>query len=155
MHCTPESRLLPLSAVTRPHRSTGTQVVGLSKFNRIVHHICERPQIQEEMTSQIADALRDIVKTPHMCAYCFVQPRCTLQPPPISPPINLTTDCPYRAVVVKAEHHCMTQVRTSVSAMMRLLTSFTAGRSGARERHDDSHHDGRIPRQRKLAQRIL
>jgi hypothetical protein len=42
------------------------QVIGLSKFNRIVHHICERPQIQEEMTSQIADALRETVKTPHM-----------------------------------------------------------------------------------------
>jgi GTP cyclohydrolase I len=51
------------SNVTAP-----TQVIGLSKFNRIVHHICERPQIQEEMTTQIADALRAIVKTPHMCA---------------------------------------------------------------------------------------
>jgi len=27
------------------------EVIGLSKFNRIVHHICERPQIQEEMTT--------------------------------------------------------------------------------------------------------
>jgi hypothetical protein len=46
--------------------ATDAQVIGLSKFNRIVHHICERPQIQEEMTSQIADALRETVKTPHM-----------------------------------------------------------------------------------------
>jgi GTP cyclohydrolase I len=50
------------------------EVIGLSKFNRIVHHICERPQIQEEMTTQIAEAL----KTENI------------------------------AVVVKAEHHCMT-----------------------------------------------
>ena len=28
------------------------EVIGLSKFNRIVHHIAERPQIQEEMTVQ-------------------------------------------------------------------------------------------------------
>lgn len=54
------------------------EVIGLSKFNRIVHHIAERPQIQEEMTTQIADALREYAKTPHI------------------------------AVVVKAEHHCMT-----------------------------------------------
>lgn len=54
------------------------EVIGLSKFNRIVHHICERPQIQEEMTSQIADALKQYAKTEHI------------------------------AVVVKAEHHCMT-----------------------------------------------
>ena len=54
------------------------EVIGLSKFNRLVHHICERPQIQEEMTTEIADALREYAKTPHI------------------------------AVVVKAEHHCMT-----------------------------------------------
>jgi len=54
------------------------EVIGLSKFNRLVHHICERPQIQEEMTSQIAEALRQYAKTENI------------------------------AVVVKAEHHCMT-----------------------------------------------
>ena len=54
------------------------EVIGLSKFNRLVHHICERPPIQEEMTSQIAEALKDYAKTEHI------------------------------AVVVKAEHHCMT-----------------------------------------------
>jgi GTP cyclohydrolase IA len=54
------------------------EVIGLSKFNRLVHHICERPQIQEEMTSQIAEALKGYAKTENI------------------------------AVVVKAEHHCMT-----------------------------------------------
>jgi len=54
------------------------EVIGLSKFNRLVHHIAERPQIQEEMTTQIADALKDYAKTPNV------------------------------AVLVKAEHHCMT-----------------------------------------------
>lgn len=55
-----------------------SEVIGLSKFNRLVHHICERPQIQEEMTTQIAEALREYARTEHI------------------------------AVVVKAEHHCMT-----------------------------------------------
>lgn len=54
------------------------EVIGLSKFNRLVHHICERPQIQEEMTTQIAEALQEYAKTSNI------------------------------AVVVKAEHHCMT-----------------------------------------------
>ena len=54
------------------------KVIGLSKFNRIIHHIVERPQIQEEMTTQIADALKEYAHTSHI------------------------------AVVVKAEHHCMT-----------------------------------------------
>jgi GTP cyclohydrolase I len=55
------------------------EVIGLSKFNRLVHHICERPQIQEEMTTQIASALKQYAKTDNI------------------------------AVVVKAEHFCMTQ----------------------------------------------
>lgn len=55
------------------------EVIGLSKFNRLVHHICERPQIQEEMTTQIANALKKYSKTNNI------------------------------AVVVKAEHFCMTQ----------------------------------------------
>tara|TARA_R110000824_G_scaffold47596_2_gene135344 strand:+ start:423 stop:1100 length:678 start_codon:yes stop_codon:yes gene_type:complete len=54
------------------------EVIGLSKFNRLIHHICERPQIQEEMSSQIADKLEKYAKTENI------------------------------AVVVKAEHHCMT-----------------------------------------------
>lgn len=54
------------------------EVIGLSKFNRIIQHIAERPQIQEEMTTQIADALKEYAKTEHV------------------------------AVVLKAEHHCMT-----------------------------------------------
>ena len=54
------------------------EVIGLSKFNRLVHWISERPQIQEEMTTQIADALVEYAKTPNV------------------------------AVVLKAEHHCMT-----------------------------------------------
>jgi GTP cyclohydrolase IA len=54
------------------------EVIGLSKFNRLVSHICERPQIQEEMTSQIAEALQKYAKTSNI------------------------------AVVLKAEHQCMT-----------------------------------------------
>jgi GTP cyclohydrolase I len=54
------------------------KVIGLSKFNRLVHWISERPQIQEEMTSQIADALVEYAETPNV------------------------------AVILKAEHHCMT-----------------------------------------------
>ena len=42
------------------------EVIGLSKFNRIVHHIAERPQIQEEMTTHIADELVKFAKTPHV-----------------------------------------------------------------------------------------
>ncbi|QJT70870.1 GTP cyclohydrolase I type 1 [Vibrio phage vB_VcorM_GR7B] len=53
------------------------KVIGLSKFSRLVNHIARRPQIQEELTSQIADALEDLL------------------------------ECEGIAVVVRAEHQCM------------------------------------------------
>lgn len=52
------------------------KVLGLSKFARVVHWVAARPQIQETMTSQIADRLMKIthaqgvivvVKAEHMC----------------------------------------------------------------------------------------
>lgn len=56
----------------------GRNVIGLSKFNRIVDWIASRPQIQEEMTIQITDA------------------------------IQKETDADGVAVLMQAEHHCMT-----------------------------------------------
>ena len=56
----------------------GKNVIGLSKFNRIVRWIAQRPQIQEEMTMQIADKLEEITKAEGI------------------------------GVVIKAEHMCMT-----------------------------------------------
>jgi len=54
----------------------GKEVVGLSKFNRLVDWVASRPQIQEEMTEQIADlieeqtepeALAVVIKAQHFC----------------------------------------------------------------------------------------
>lgn len=56
----------------------GKNVVGLSKFNRIVNWIARRPQIQEEMTVQIADEIESMTKAEGL------------------------------AVVIKAEHACCT-----------------------------------------------
>jgi len=55
----------------------GKEVIGLSKFNRIVDWVASRPQIQEEMTQQIADEIQEITKAEGI------------------------------AIVLKAEHHCM------------------------------------------------
>lgn len=65
------------------------EVIGLSKFNRIVSWISERPQIQEEMTTQIAEALSKYAKTPNV------------------------------AVIIKASHGCMSMrgVKESCGAM--------------------------------------
>ena len=54
----------------------GKKVIGLSKFNRMVDWIASRPQIQEEMTEQIADEIEKqteakgvavVIKAKHFC----------------------------------------------------------------------------------------
>ena len=66
------------------------KVIGLSKFNRMVDWIASRPQIQEEMTEQIADM------------------------------IEKETSALGVAVIIKAEHFCMTArgVKEHESEMM-------------------------------------
>jgi GTP cyclohydrolase IA len=39
------------------------KVIGLSKINRIVQYYAKRPQVQERLTEQIADALKDALHT--------------------------------------------------------------------------------------------
>jgi len=38
-------------------------VIGLSKINRIVNYYARRPQVQERLTIQIANALKEALKT--------------------------------------------------------------------------------------------
>lgn len=38
------------------------QVIGLSKINRLVQYYSKRPQVQERLTNQIAEALKDILQ---------------------------------------------------------------------------------------------
>ena len=66
------------------------KVIGLSKFNRMVDWIASRPQIQEEMTEQIADM------------------------------VEKETEAKGVAVIIKAEHFCMTArgVKEHESEMM-------------------------------------
>lgn len=40
----------------------GEKLIGLSKFHRIADHIASRPQIQEEMTKQLADVLETLTE---------------------------------------------------------------------------------------------
>lgn len=63
VHSTCEHHFLPI--VGRAHvayKSSG-RVVGLSKLNRIVDHFSRRPQVQERLTRQIAEALREALAT--------------------------------------------------------------------------------------------
>ena len=72
------------------------RVVGISKLARLVDGYARRPQLQERLTSQVADALMD-----------------TLRPDGV-------------AVVIEAEHLCMTQ-RGIKKPGSRMITSATRG----------------------------
>jgi len=73
-----EHHLLPFTGVAHVGYIPNGQVIGLSKLARLVEFHARRPQIQERMTSQIADSLTDL-----------------LQPDGV-------------AVVIEATHTCMT-----------------------------------------------
>ena len=59
-----EHHLLPFYGTTHIGYipSTDGRVVGISKLARVVETVAKRPQLQERMTSQIADAIVDGIK---------------------------------------------------------------------------------------------
>ncbi|WTI18382.1 GTP cyclohydrolase I [Streptomyces sp. NBC_00820] len=65
-----EHHLLPFSCrVTIAYRPRG-QVLGLSKFARIAHQHAHRLQVQERLTSDIADAVEKFTASPDVAVLC-------------------------------------------------------------------------------------
>src|SRR3712207_1047914 len=64
MYSTCEHHLVPFHGVAHIGYIPGSdgRVTGLSKLARLVEVYARRPQVQERMTSQIADALNDVLK---------------------------------------------------------------------------------------------
>jgi GTP cyclohydrolase IA len=110
MYSTCEHHLVPFHGVAHIGYIPGEdgRVTGLSKLARLVEVYARRPQVQERMTSQIADALDDVLK-----------PRGVL-------------------VVIEAEHLCMAMrgirkpgATTVTSAVRGLFRDSQATRSEA------------------------
>jgi len=58
-----EHHFLPITGMAHvAYISTG-KVIGLSKINRIVDYFSRRPQVQERLTRQIVEALKDALNT--------------------------------------------------------------------------------------------
>ena len=110
MYSTCEHHLVPFHGVAHIGYIPGDdgRVTGLSKLARLVEVYARRPQVQERMTSQIADALADVLK-----------PRGVI-------------------VVIEAEHLCMAMrgirkpgASTVTSAVRGLFRDNVASRSEA------------------------
>ena len=52
-----EHHFVPIIGTAHVAYVPGEIILGLSKINRIVDYFCRRPQLQERLTTQIADAL--------------------------------------------------------------------------------------------------
>lgn len=101
-----EHHLLPFVGVAHVGYLPGARVLGLSKVARVVEMFARRPQVQERLTTQVADWLQD-----------------NLEPRGVG-------------VVVEAEHFCMTMrgvraagTRTMTSAVQGLLREDARSRS--------------------------
>lgn len=55
--------------------STG-KVIGLSKMNRIVDHFSRRPQVQERLTRQILQAMKEALNTDHVAVIVEAKHMC-------------------------------------------------------------------------------
>jgi GTP cyclohydrolase I len=101
-----EHHLLPFVGVAHVGYLPGERIVGLSKLARIVEHFSCRPQVQERLTTQVADWLQ-----------------ANLEPQGVG-------------VVIEAEHTCMTLrgaqaigSRTTTSTMLGALRNDARARA--------------------------
>jgi GTP cyclohydrolase I len=71
-----EHHFLPIIGKVHVAYFSGGKVIGLSKINRLVQYYANRPQVQERLTNQIADGLKEalqsedvavIVDAEHLC----------------------------------------------------------------------------------------
>jgi GTP cyclohydrolase I len=62
-HSTCEHHFVPIIGKAHVAYVPNGRVVGLSKLNRIVLYYAQRPQVQERMTIQIANELKEVLKT--------------------------------------------------------------------------------------------
>ena len=73
-HC--EHHFVPIIGKCHVAYFPGDKVVGLSKLNRIVKYYSKRPQVQERLTRQIAEALMEGLQTEHVAVYLEADHMC-------------------------------------------------------------------------------
>lgn len=58
-----EHHFVPIYGKAHVSYISNGKIIGLSKINRVVHYFASRPQVQERMTIQIANHLKEILDT--------------------------------------------------------------------------------------------
>ncbi len=75
-HC--EHHFVPIIGKCHVAYIPNNKVVGLSKLNRIVRHFSKRPQVQERLTEQIAQALMEALQTKDVAVFIEADHMCVL-----------------------------------------------------------------------------
>ncbi|MGB3181783.1 MAG: GTP cyclohydrolase I FolE [Cyclobacteriaceae bacterium] len=65
-HSNCEHHFVPIYGRAHVAYISSGKVIGLSKINRIVQYYAKRPQVQERLTVQIANELKETLKTDHV-----------------------------------------------------------------------------------------
>jgi GTP cyclohydrolase IA len=58
-----EHHFVPITGKAHVAYYSSGKVIGLSKINRIAEYYCKRPQVQERLTNQIAEELKEALQT--------------------------------------------------------------------------------------------
>lgn len=76
LQSTCEHHFQPIFGVAHVAYIPNGKVIGLSKLNRIVDYFGRRPQVQERLTVQIADELRQTLQTDDVAVYIDAKHMC-------------------------------------------------------------------------------
>lgn len=90
-----EHHFVPITGKAHVAYISGGKVIGLSKLNRIVQYFSQRPQVQERLTIQIAEELKEALGTDDV------------------------------AVMIDASHHCVMSRGIRDTGSTTITTSFS------------------------------
>ena len=75
-HSNCEHHFVPIYGKAHVAYISSGKVIGLSKINRIVDYYARRPQVQERLTNQIGNDLKDILETEHVAVVIDAKHMC-------------------------------------------------------------------------------
>lgn len=76
VYSTCEHHFVPIIGKTHIGYISSGKVIGLSKLNRIVHYFSKRPQVQERLTVQIAEYLKNALGTENVAVVINAEHLC-------------------------------------------------------------------------------
>lgn len=73
-----EHHFVPMNGIAYIGYIPGRKIIGLSKIPRIIKYFAQRPQLQERLSAQIADALAILLETEHIGVSLTAQHFCVM-----------------------------------------------------------------------------